>query len=130
MIPNRVPMPFACRVMRLAADPHHADELYAVLEVNGVMRSRDGGGKLGGLQCGADPVCRSSGYKNHLVTEVEAERMPGESGVGDTERSFINDPAGVGRPAKQAALNKTALKAHAPNPCFPPFMAYSQAHPT
>ena len=41
--PDRVRMPFACRVMRLAKDPGHPAEIYAVLEVNGVMRSLDGG---------------------------------------------------------------------------------------
>ena len=42
-VPERVKMGFPCRVMRLAVDPANADELYATLEVNGVMRSLDGG---------------------------------------------------------------------------------------
>jgi photosystem II stability/assembly factor-like uncharacterized protein len=42
-MPDRVRMPFACRVMRLAKDPGHQAEIYAVLEVNGVMRSLDDG---------------------------------------------------------------------------------------
>src|SRR5262245_52288873 len=41
--PERIKMSFACRVMRLAADPGRPDDLYATLEVGGVMRSRDGG---------------------------------------------------------------------------------------
>ncbi len=42
--PERVKMKsFTCRVMRLAADPARPDELYAALEVGGVMRSLDGG---------------------------------------------------------------------------------------
>lgn len=41
--PERVRMEFACRVMRLAADPSRPDELYAALEVGGAMRSLDGG---------------------------------------------------------------------------------------
>jgi hypothetical protein len=74
-IPSRVPMPFACRVMRLAADPHHPHELYAVLEVNGVMRSRDGGESW--EDCSADLIrfANNPRYKNHLLTEVEAEGM-------------------------------------------------------
>jgi photosystem II stability/assembly factor-like uncharacterized protein len=36
-------MSFACRVMRLAVDPAHPDEIYAALEVGGVMRSPDAG---------------------------------------------------------------------------------------
>jgi photosystem II stability/assembly factor-like uncharacterized protein len=42
-MPDRVRMPFACRVMRLAKDPDHPAEIYGVLEVNGVMRSLDDG---------------------------------------------------------------------------------------
>ena len=41
--PERVRMEFACRVMRLAADPTHPEEIYAALEVGGAMRSLDGG---------------------------------------------------------------------------------------
>jgi photosystem II stability/assembly factor-like uncharacterized protein len=41
--PERVKMAFACRVMRLAADPSHPDEVYAALEVGGAMRSLDAG---------------------------------------------------------------------------------------
>lgn len=74
-IPNRVPMPFACRVMRLAADPHKADDLYAVLEVNGVMRSCDGGESW--EDCSAELIrfAEQARYKNHLLTEVAAEGM-------------------------------------------------------
>src|SRR5246127_3181452 len=42
-IPDRVRMPFACRVMRMAKAAGHPAEIYAVLEVNGVMRSLDDG---------------------------------------------------------------------------------------
>ena len=42
-MPDRVRMPFDCRVMRLAKAPEHPAEIYAVLEVNGVMRSLDDG---------------------------------------------------------------------------------------
>jgi hypothetical protein len=75
MIPNRVPMPFACRVMRLGVDPDRVDDLYAVLEVNGVIRSRDGGERW--EDCSADLIrfSEQGPYKNHLVTDVEAEGM-------------------------------------------------------
>ena len=43
VLPERVKMPFACRVMRLAVDPARPDEIHAALEVGGVMRSFDGG---------------------------------------------------------------------------------------
>jgi photosystem II stability/assembly factor-like uncharacterized protein len=42
-MPERVRMPFACRVMRLAKDAARPAEIYAVLEVDGVMRSLDDG---------------------------------------------------------------------------------------
>jgi photosystem II stability/assembly factor-like uncharacterized protein len=42
-LPERVKMAFPCRVMRLAVDPSNPEELYATLEVGGVMRSLDGG---------------------------------------------------------------------------------------
>ena len=42
-MPDRVRMPFDCRVMRLAKDADRPAEIYAVLEVNGVMRSLDDG---------------------------------------------------------------------------------------
>ena len=42
--PERVKMKsFVCRVMRLVADPARPEELYAALEVGGVMRSLDDG---------------------------------------------------------------------------------------
>ncbi len=41
--PERVRMAFACRVMRIACDPSRPDEVYATLEVGGVMRTLDGG---------------------------------------------------------------------------------------
>src|SRR2546427_5673133 len=42
-LPERVKMGFACRVMRLAPDPERPQEVYATLEVGGVMRTLDGG---------------------------------------------------------------------------------------
>jgi photosystem II stability/assembly factor-like uncharacterized protein len=41
--PMRVAMTFPTRVTRLAADPSHPRELYAGLEVDGIVRSVDGG---------------------------------------------------------------------------------------
>src|SRR5260370_11077785 len=40
---ERVKMPFACRVMRMAIDPAQPEHIYAALEVGGAMRSLDGG---------------------------------------------------------------------------------------
>jgi len=41
--PGRVQMGFPCRVIRMAIDPSNPDEVYAGLEVDGVLRSRDRG---------------------------------------------------------------------------------------
>lgn len=41
--PDRIKMGFACRVMRFAMDPARPAEVYAALEVGGVMRTLDGG---------------------------------------------------------------------------------------
>jgi photosystem II stability/assembly factor-like uncharacterized protein len=43
VLTEHVKMPFACRVMRIALDPQAPQNLYATIEVGGVMRSRDGG---------------------------------------------------------------------------------------
>jgi photosystem II stability/assembly factor-like uncharacterized protein len=53
-MPDRVRMPFDCRVMRLAKDVDHPAEIYAVLEVNGVMRSLDDGESW--QDCSADLI--------------------------------------------------------------------------
>jgi photosystem II stability/assembly factor-like uncharacterized protein len=42
-MPDRAVMPFACRVMRMAQHPSQPGTIYAALEVNGVMRTTDGG---------------------------------------------------------------------------------------
>jgi len=42
-LPDRVIMAFACRVMRLDIDPNSPDDVYATLEANGAMRSRNRG---------------------------------------------------------------------------------------
>src|SRR5712671_2960732 len=42
-LPDRVIMAFACRVMRLDIDPNSPDDVYATLEANGTMRSRNRG---------------------------------------------------------------------------------------
>ena len=42
-LPIHAKMPFSCRAMRFAPHPRHRGEIFAVLEVSGVMRSTDGG---------------------------------------------------------------------------------------
>jgi photosystem II stability/assembly factor-like uncharacterized protein len=67
--PDRVTMSFACRVMRLAADPAHPDEVYAALEVGGVMRSLDGGESWD--DCSADLVKLAE--RPHLRSRIQSD---------------------------------------------------------
>lgn len=74
-LPDRVKMPFACRVMRFAPHPADADEVYATLEVNGVMRSRDRGESW--QDCSADLVklAEKPHLKSRIVSDTEIEGM-------------------------------------------------------
>jgi hypothetical protein len=74
-MPDRAKMPFACRVMRFAAHPRHANELYAALEVNGVMHSRDGGESW--RDCSADLIrlAQLPHLKSRIVSDTENEGM-------------------------------------------------------
>jgi photosystem II stability/assembly factor-like uncharacterized protein len=73
--PDRVKMSFACRVMRLAADPTRPEELFATLEVGGVMRSLDGG--EGWEDCSADLVklAERPHLKSRIASDTENEGM-------------------------------------------------------
>lgn len=74
-MPDRAKMPFACRVMRFAAHPKHANELYATLEVNGVMHSKDGGESW--TDCSADLIrlAQQPHLKSRIVSDTENEGM-------------------------------------------------------
>jgi photosystem II stability/assembly factor-like uncharacterized protein len=73
--PERVKMPFACRVMRLAVDPSRPEHIYAALEVGGAMRSLDGGQTW--ADCSADLVKMSElpHLKSRIVSDSETEGM-------------------------------------------------------
>lgn len=75
-LPDRAKMPFACRVMRFARHPSRPNEIYAVLEVSGVMRSTDGGETWS--DCSADLIRLSEQeprLRSKLVSDTEAEGM-------------------------------------------------------
>jgi hypothetical protein len=75
-IAARAKMPFACRVMRFAPHPRKAGEIYAVLEVSGVMRSTDGGESWS--DCSEHLVRLSEQeprLRSKLVSDTEAEGM-------------------------------------------------------
>ena len=74
-LPNRVHMNFACRVMRLDIDPSAPDELYAAMEANGAMRSRDAGESW--EDCTADLIrfCEEPRYRSRIGSQTEIEGM-------------------------------------------------------
>jgi len=75
-LPARAKMPFACRVMRFARHPARLEEIFAVLEVSGVMRSIDGGETWS--DCSAHLVRLSEEeprLRSKLVSDTEAEGM-------------------------------------------------------
>lgn len=73
---TRATMPFACRVMRFAPHPRKPGEIFAVLEVSGVMRSTDGGESWS--DCSEHLVKLSEQeprLRSKLVSDTEAEGM-------------------------------------------------------
>jgi photosystem II stability/assembly factor-like uncharacterized protein len=74
-LPDRVHMTFPCRVMRLDVDPTHSDDLYACIEANGTMRSRDRGESW--EDCTEDLIhfTEQQKYKSRIVSQTEIEGM-------------------------------------------------------
>jgi photosystem II stability/assembly factor-like uncharacterized protein len=74
-LPDRVIMGFACRVMRLDVDPNSPDDIYATLEANGTMRSRNGGETW--EDCTADLIrfCEEPKYRSRIGSQTEIEGM-------------------------------------------------------
>jgi photosystem II stability/assembly factor-like uncharacterized protein len=73
--PERVKMPFACRVMRMAADPTYDDTIYAAVEVGGVMRTDDGGETW--TDCSADllKLAELPHLKSRIASDTDVEGM-------------------------------------------------------
>src|ERR1700676_3543633 len=75
-LPDRGKAPFAVRVMRFARHPRRPDEIYAALEVGGVMRSTDGGESWS--DC-SEHLIRLSveepRLRSKIVSDTEAEGM-------------------------------------------------------
>jgi len=74
-LPDRVHMTFPCRVMRLDVDPAQPDEVYACIEANGAMRSRDRGESW--EDCTADLLrfAEQQKYRSRIVSQTEVEGM-------------------------------------------------------
>jgi photosystem II stability/assembly factor-like uncharacterized protein len=75
-MPYRGKSPFACRVMRFARNPNSTQEIFAALEVGGVMRSIDGGESWS--DC-SDPLVQMSidepRLRSMIVSDTDAEGM-------------------------------------------------------
>ena len=75
-LPVHAKMPFNCRVMRFARNPSNPNEVFAVLEVSGVMRSTDGGESWS--DCSTDLLRlaeQEPRLRSKLVSDTEAEGM-------------------------------------------------------
>lgn len=74
-VPVRAKMPFDCRVMRISIDPARPDEVYATLEVNGAIRSLDGGENW--EDCSEPLVAMSEQphLKSRILSDTDAEGM-------------------------------------------------------
>ena len=74
--PERVKMKsFVCRVMRLAADPTRPDEVYAALEVGGVMRSLDAGESWEDCTSDLLKLAERPELKSKIDSDTEIEGM-------------------------------------------------------
>ncbi len=74
-MPDRAVMPFACRVMRLAQHPTQPGTIFAALEVNGVMKTTDGGESW--TDCSADllRLAQKPHLKSKIVSNTYNEGM-------------------------------------------------------
>jgi photosystem II stability/assembly factor-like uncharacterized protein len=74
-IGDRATAPFAVRVMRMVQHPGRPEEIYAALEVNGVIRTTDGGETW--VDCSADLIRLSElpHLKSKIVSDTFAEGM-------------------------------------------------------
>ncbi len=90
-LPDRVTMSFPCRVMRFATHPRDPGEVYATLEVNGAMRSRDGGESW--QDCATDLVrlADQPRLKSRILSDTETEGMLDGHAIAISEA----DPDGV-----------------------------------
>jgi photosystem II stability/assembly factor-like uncharacterized protein len=70
-----VNMGFPVRVIRLAADPSHADEIYAGLEVGGVIRSLDGGETWSDCTKDLLKLAEQPHLKSRIGSDTEIEGM-------------------------------------------------------
>jgi photosystem II stability/assembly factor-like uncharacterized protein len=74
-MPDRAVMPFACRVMRMAQQPNKAGTIFAALEVNGVMKTTDGGESWTDCSQGLIRLAQQPHLKSKIVSDTFNEGM-------------------------------------------------------
>jgi photosystem II stability/assembly factor-like uncharacterized protein len=72
---ERIKMSFACRVMRIDVVPGSPDQIYAALEVAGVMRSLDGGEHWNDCSDDLVSLAEKPNLKSKIQSDSEAEGM-------------------------------------------------------
>jgi len=72
---SKCAMPFPARVMRFGIDPNRPDEIFAPLEVNGVMRSRDCGDTWQDCSDELVKLAQRPHLKSKLASDTENEGM-------------------------------------------------------
>jgi len=115
-IPEHCKGPFASRVMRLAQHPKRPDEIYAALEINGVMRSTDAGETWTDCSAGLIELAGQPHLKSKIVSDTTAEGMlDGPRHHDQPGRSRRGDPCGPHGPVPQRRPGKD-LERHGGRP--------------
>jgi photosystem II stability/assembly factor-like uncharacterized protein len=73
--PEHCPMDFPTRTVRIVVDPSRPDDVYAALEVSGIIRSADGGETWTDLSQPLVKLTEQPQLKNRIVTDNDAEGM-------------------------------------------------------
>lgn len=73
--PGACAMGFPMRVVRMALDPSNPDEVYAALEVGGVVRSLDGGANWESCNAGLLALSDDKRLKSQILSNTETEGM-------------------------------------------------------
>jgi photosystem II stability/assembly factor-like uncharacterized protein len=74
-MPEHCKGPFASRVMRFAQHPTRPNEIFAALEINGVMHSTDGGESWTDCSAGLLKLAELPHLKSKIVSDTTAEGM-------------------------------------------------------
>lgn len=73
--PNHCGMGFPVRVTGIAVDPRSPDDIYAALEVSGVIRSTDGGETWTDLSAPLIKLAENAHLKSRIGSDIDAEGM-------------------------------------------------------